>query len=145
MCKTVKEPARDAAPRCLPQKPIALTAVLCWVYTKFFLTFFTAHKTSPLQEGAGTDHWRQEATTDSWLQQIKLVSRIYLYLLCIHATVNPILLLLSSLNSSLLMSLLTNSLLLLLFILVVSDSLIQSFLLQVNFVGLDGNNNKNTN
>lgn len=65
MCKAIKVRARYAEPRGLPPKPKALTGVLCCVYTKFFLTFFTAHKTNPLQERGGTDHWCQEATTDS--------------------------------------------------------------------------------
>ena len=59
MCRAVKEHARYAEPRCLHPKPKALTSVLCCVYTKFFLTLFTAHKTNPLQGRAGSDHRRR--------------------------------------------------------------------------------------
>ena len=65
MCKAVKEHATYVEPSFLPPKPKALTAVLCFVYTKFFLAFFTVHKTNRLEERPGTDDWPQEAITDS--------------------------------------------------------------------------------
>lgn len=120
-------------------------AVLSFVYTKFFLTFFTIHKTNPLQEKAGTDDCPQEVITDSWLQQIKLwaVSDCtYFVSMQQWILFGPFWApwtAASWLSSwQVLFSCYYSCVLLVIF-------LFSTCLLQVNLFGLDGNNNKNTN